>query len=222
MTDQFSITILISGRGSNLLHLIRKAESYQVCRVVSDHDNAPGLEIARAEGIPVVSYDRGRLGSVKGSKAAILSHLCAEPPHLVVLAGFMQLLTPPFIESFPGRIINIHPSLLPSYPGLDTHARVLAAGDTTHGCTVHIVDQGIDTGPIIAQASCECGAGDTPTTLSKRVLTLEHELYPWVVNRIATGQIHLHPTGITCSDQTRSEALARGFTMGSCEARRGE
>jgi phosphoribosylglycinamide formyltransferase-1 len=191
MAKDFRIIVLISGRGSNLKSLIQQCESFKIVGVLSNKPEAPGLAHAKAANIPCFSFDRKHYESLPEMKAKLLKQCQELKPDLVVLAGFMQILDEQFIAAFPARIVNIHPSLLPNYPGVDTHARALKAHEKIHGCSVHIVDRGIDTGQLIAQASCECRESDDVDSLSARVLELEHKLYPWVVNNIARSEIKL-------------------------------
>lgn len=211
MPKDFKIIVLISGRGSNLKSLIQQRESFNIAGVLSNKPEAPGLAFAREAGIPTYCFDRKNFASMPELKTELLKQAQALQPDLVVLAGFMLILEPDFIAAFPNKIINIHPSLLPDYPGVDTHARALAAGETTHGCSVHVVDEGVDTGPLIAQASCACGLGDSEQSLGERVLKLEHQLFPWVINSLARGDINLAPTRY--SERAQAEARARNFTI---------
>lgn len=189
MPKDFRIIVLISGRGSNLKSLIEQAQTFNIVGVLSNKPEAPGLDYARRANLPIFAFDRKQFDSIAEMKQALLKQCIELKPDLVVLAGFMQIVEPDFLAAFPSRVINIHPSLLPAYPGIDTHARVLAAKEGRHGCSVHIVDGGIDTGPLLAQAACDCLPSDDLATLSNRVLALEHKLLPWVVNSVASGDI---------------------------------
>jgi len=222
MTAEFSVIAFISGRGSNFQNLVTQARDFKVTGVVCDRKDAAGLKFAAEQGIPSYIFDRSDFLSRKEARAAMLTKVRELNPSLIVLAGFMQILTPDFIATFDGKIVNIHPSLLPKYPGLDTHKRALEGGESEHGCTVHFVDTGVDTGPIIAQASCPCEPGDTPDTLAHRVLSLEHKLYPWVVNHLAQGEISLQSNtsspsmtrpAVTFSEKVKQEALEKGFLL---------
>jgi formyltetrahydrofolate-dependent phosphoribosylglycinamide formyltransferase len=177
------IGILISGRGSNMEALIQaaKAPDYpaEIALVISNRADAPGLEIARSDGVKALAIPSKPFGKNREAhETAIDAALVGQNVDLVCLAGYMRLLTPYFVRRWSGRMLNIHPSLLPAYPGLDTHARVLAAGEHTHGCTVHIVTETMDEGPILAQASVPVLPGDTEEKLAARVLAQEHTLYP--------------------------------------------
>jgi formyltetrahydrofolate-dependent phosphoribosylglycinamide formyltransferase len=177
------VAILISGRGSNMAALIKaaKAPDYpaEIALVISNRADAPGLDIARSLGVVARAIPGKPFGQDREAhEKAIDAALAAEQIHVVCLAGYMRLLTPYFVGRWAGRMLNIHPSLLPAYPGLDTHARVLAAGETTHGCTVHLVTETMDEGPILAQAEVLVLPGDTEDALAARVLAREHAIYP--------------------------------------------
>jgi phosphoribosylglycinamide formyltransferase 1 len=188
--------VLISGRGSNMAALIEAAKdpSYpaEIALVVSNNPEAAGLARARAAGIVTAAVDHKPFGSDRaGFERALQSVLDAHRIELVCLAGFMRLLTASFVSAWKGRMINIHPALLPDFRGLDTHARALAAGVETHGATVHFVVPDMDAGPIIAQASVPVLAGDTPETLAARVLVVEHEIYPAALRAVAEGRARI-------------------------------
>jgi len=156
------------------------------CLVLSNVPGAGGLARAEAAGVPAAVVDhRGFAGDRAAFEAAVQRELEAARAEIVCLAGFMRVLTPDFVARWAGRMLNIHPSLLPKYPGLDTHARALAAGDTLHGCTVHEVTADLDAGPVLGQARLDIRQGDTPDSLAARVLPLEHRLYPEVLRRFA-------------------------------------
>lgn len=212
MAKDLRIVAFISGRGSNLQSLIKNCPSAKFEAVVTDTPEAPGLAFARSHGIHCQEFDRKKYASLKDFRAAIREYAKGLTPDLIVLAGYMRILEPEFIHLFAGRVINIHPSLLPKYPGLETHARALAARETVHGCTVHVVDNGMDTGPIIAQASVPVGAEDTEASLSKKVLTQEHLLYPWVVNNIIDEHIRLFPH-LEISEAAMKSAKDFGFVV---------
>ena len=156
--------------------------------VASNDPTASGLDKARAMGIPTAAVShRDFKGDRPGFEAALLQHIEAAQPDILCLAGFMRVLTPEFVQRFEGRLLNIHPSLLPKYPGLHTHQRALDAGDAEAGCTVHEVTAVLDDGPILGQARVPVLAGDTAETLAGRVLIKEHQLYPAVLRRFAAG-----------------------------------
>jgi phosphoribosylglycinamide formyltransferase-1 len=185
--------VLISGRGSNLQALIDAAARpdwpAEIALVLSNNADAAGLQRAAAARVATSVVDHRAFADRASFDAAIDSRLAAAGVGLVCLAGFMRLLTPGFVERWRDRMINIHPSLLPAFPGLDTHARVLAAGARFSGCTVHFVRHETDTGPIIAQAVVPVHSEDTPDTLAARVLAQEHRLYPMAVRLVAEGRV---------------------------------
>lgn len=156
--------------------------------VASNDPEASGLARAAALGMPVAAVDHRPFGKDRAAfEAALLAPLLAAEPDIICLAGFMRVLTPGFVQRFAGRMLNIHPSLLPKYPGLHTHARALAAGDTEAGCTVHEVTADLDAGPILGQARVPVLPGDDEASLAARVLAQEHRLYPAVLRRFAAG-----------------------------------
>ncbi len=185
MKNDSGIVVLISGRGSNLRAILESKIGGKVAAVVSDNANAEGLQFAEMRGIPIeiISFQSGQF---EDKLAAAISKFS---PMIIALAGFMRILSGEFIARFGGRIVNIHPSLLPKFPGLDTHRRVLEAGEKTHGCTVHWVDSGMDSGGRIRQAEIAVMPGDTAESLADRVLREEHQLYPAVLSDILSGKI---------------------------------
>lgn len=186
------VALLISGGGSNMRALVQSMTGDHPCRPVLVGSNDPaaaGLAWAAGQGIATAAVDHRRFGKDRaGFEAALLEHLEAARPDILCLAGFMRILTPDFTRRFEGRMLNIHPSLLPKYPGLHTHDRALAAGDAEAGCTVHEVTAELDAGPILGQARVPVLAGDTAQSLAARVLVQEHRLYPAVLRRFALGQ----------------------------------
>ena len=177
------VAVLISGAGSNMAALIDAGQAegapYEVVLVLSNDPQAGGLAVARAKGVATAAIDHKPFGKDRAAhEAAIQSELDAADVEVIALAGYMRLLTPFLVNRWEGRMLNIHPSLLPKYPGLDTHARAIAAGDAEAGCTVHLVTEGVDEGPVLDQAAVPIVAGDTPQTLAQRVLNAEHALYP--------------------------------------------
>ncbi|MCX8099516.1 MAG: phosphoribosylglycinamide formyltransferase [Casimicrobiaceae bacterium] len=175
------IAVLISGRGSNLAALLRADLAGTIVVVGSNRAEAAGLAHAQAAGVPTVVVPHADFATREAFDRALLAALNEYAPDLVVLAGFMRILTPVFTSAYAGRLINIHPSLLPAFPGLNTHARALAEGVKLHGCTVHFVTPELDRGPIIAQAAVPVEEDDTPETLAARVLAEEHRILPWAV-----------------------------------------
>jgi phosphoribosylglycinamide formyltransferase-1 len=185
------VAILISGGGSNMLRLIGSMTGDHPARpvlVVANDPAAGGLALARANGVPVAFEDHRAHATREGFEAALARHLDAVRPDILCLAGFMRILTPAFVARYQGRMLNIHPSLLPRYPGLHTHARALAEGDAEAGCTVHLVTPDLDAGPILGQGRVPVLAGDTEASLAARVLVMEHRLYPAVLRRFAAGE----------------------------------
>jgi phosphoribosylglycinamide formyltransferase 1 len=185
------VAILISGGGSNMLALVRDMVGDHPARAVlvaSNDPSAAGLTRVAALGVPTAAVDHRPFGKDRaGFEAALLAPILAAQPDILCLAGFMRVLTPDFVNRFAGRMLNIHPSLLPKYPGLHTHQRALDAGDTEAGCTVHEVTPVLDDGPILGQARVPILPGDTADTLAARVLVKEHQLYPAVLRRFAEG-----------------------------------
>ena len=181
-----NIVILISGGGSNMAAIVRAAQQQhwatrlgaQVAAVISNKADAKGLELARAQGIATAVLDHKAFGSREEFDSALAALIDQYEPSLVVLAGFMRILTPGFVQHYAGRLLNIHPSLLPAFTGLHTHQRALDAGCQFAGATVHQVTAELDVGPILAQAVVPVLPGDTADTLAARVLTQEHLLYP--------------------------------------------
>lgn len=213
MVPSPSITVLISGRGSNLEALHEKACGYRVGAVVSNKSDAPGINWARGADIAAHVVQRGAFTTSREFNARLLETVQRTTPAIVALAGYMALLPPEFVEAFKGRIVNIHPSLLPKYPGLDTHARALAAGETEHGATVHFVDRGVDTGPVIAQVTVPIYTHDDADSLAERTRRAEHQLYPWVVRHLAAGDITLNGDRVRYGDDVRSEATSMGYRL---------
>ena len=196
MTAQpLRLAVLLSGRGSNLDSILRACAAgtlpARVVQVISNRPGAGGLTLAAAAGVPVAVVDHRQFADRAGFERALDAQLAAVPCDLVVLAGFMRVLTADFVARHRGRLINIHPSLLPEFPGLDTHARALAAGVAEHGASVHFVTTAVDGGPLVAQIRVPVRAGDTPETLAARVLAAEHRLYPTVLGWYARGRLTL-------------------------------
>ncbi len=188
--NKVRVAVLISGRGSNMEALIKAARApdypAEIVLVLSNKPDAAGLEIARglgvqAEAVPAKPFGKDR----EAHERALDERLRAAGVEIVCLAGYMRLLTPYLVGRWAGRMLNIHPSLLPEFPGLDTHARALAAGETKHGCTVHLVTEGMDEGPVMAQAEVRVLPGDTEEALAARVLAQEHRIYPAVLAQLA-------------------------------------
>jgi len=180
------VAVLISGRGSNMVSLLEAARAAdypaEIVLVLSDKPAAPGLERARALGVEALAVPAKPYGKDREAyERAINAELTARGVEIVCLAGYMRLLTPYLVQAWEGRMLNIHPSLLPAFPGLDTHGRALAAGVEKHGCTVHLVTEGMDEGPILGQAAVPVLVDDTEDDLAARVLVQEHRLYPEIL-----------------------------------------
>lgn len=197
------VAILISGRGSNMQALIAAARApdypAEIALVVSNRPEAPGLELARAAGISAVSIDHKQFATRPAFEARLHQTLLDEKIDLICNAGFMRLLTGGFVDRWHNRHLNIHPSLLPAFPGLDTHQRAIDEGVRFHGCTVHVLRLEMDTGPIIAQAVVEVHPGDTAETLGARVLEAEHRLYPHALRLVASGLARIEGHAVTFS-----------------------
>lgn len=190
------VVVLISGRGSNLQALL-DAERWataipaRIVAAISSKPQAPGLAIAAAAGVATEVVESQSAASREAFDAALLAAIDRHAPDLVVLAGFMRVLTDGFVAHYAGRLVNIHPSLLPSFPGLAAHRQALAAGVRVHGCTVHFVSATVDSGAIVGQAAVPVRAGDTEDTLAARVLEQEHRLLPVCVRLLLEGRVRL-------------------------------
>ena len=205
-----NLVVLISGRGSNLQALLAtaRAEDWEhklelrVAAVISNRADAPGLQIAREFGVAVQVLSHLDFSGREAFDVALARAIDLHQPELVVLAGFMRVLTRTFVEHFAGRLLNVHPSLLPAFPGLATHRQALAAGVRVHGATVHFVSSDVDAGPIVAQGALGVRADDDEESLGQRVLALEHQLLPRCVALVARGDVWLE------RDQVRTRATA--------------
>ncbi|MDE0244937.1 MAG: phosphoribosylglycinamide formyltransferase [Gammaproteobacteria bacterium] len=185
--------VLLSGTGTNFQAILDRAASgsldVEPVGALSDRPGAPGLDRARRAGIPAIAMSRGDFPDARSWWDGIAARLRALSPDVLVLAGFMRILPPGLCREYKGRVVNIHPALLPKYPGLDTYRRVLAAGDRWHGTTVHFVTDDLDAGPRIAQARISVGRGDDEDTLRARVQACEHVLYPRVLEWMSQGRL---------------------------------
>lgn len=194
-TPRKRVVVFISGGGSNMLALLKatKAADYpaEIVGVISDKAEACGLAKAAAEGIATFAFVRKEFASKEAHEEAILSQLEALSPDIICLAGYMRLLSGRFIQAYEGRIINIHPSLLPLFPGLHTHQRAIDAGMRIAGCTVHFVTEGMDEGPVVGQAAVPVLSDDTADSLAARVLTVEHQIYPQSLRLMAEGKVRM-------------------------------
>jgi len=195
-----SIVILISGRGSNLRSILDAGLPLRIAAVVSNNPSAGGLEIAKAHGIATAVVDHRCFASRADFDAALAAEIDRHQPDLLVLAGFMRILTDAFVEHYAGRMINIHPSLLPSFPGLDTHAAALREGVKIHGCTVHFVTPRLDHGPIIVQGAVAVLPQDSAESLAQRVLEQEHRVFPQALRWFAEGRLHVSASGTVTLD----------------------
>ncbi|MBB5538440.1 phosphoribosylglycinamide formyltransferase [Rhizobium giardinii] len=198
-TARKRVVVFISGGGSNMLALAKAASEpdfpAEIVGVISDKADAGGLAKAAALGIPTFSFARKDYDSKDAHEAAILSALESLSPDIICLAGYMRLLSAAFINRYEGRIINIHPSLLPLFPGLHTHQRAIDAGMVEAGCTVHFVTEGMDEGPVILQAKVPVLPGDTAEMLAARVLVEEHRTYPVALRLMAEGKVWMKDSG---------------------------
>jgi phosphoribosylglycinamide formyltransferase-1 len=203
-------TILISGRGSNMMSLVEAARAKdfpaEIVCVISNRPEAAGIAWAKSQGIDTLVIDHKAFKNRDAFEAELDKALAATRAEIVALAGFMRLMTPAFVARWQDRMINIHPSLLPAFKGLHTHEQALAAGVKVAGCTVHYVRLEMDAGPIIAQAAVPVVSGDTPATLSARVLAAEHRLYPAALRLVASGRIRCINEKILVSEDVNDSA----------------
>ena len=193
MQELYNIVVLISGKGTNLQALIDASHrsSYTISAVISNKAKAIGLNRAKISGIDTYVIEQESFNSKLEFEKSLATRISEINPKLIVLAGFMKVLSPQFVRLFRGKIVNIHPSLLPEYPGLNTHQRVLEDKKRIHGVSVHLVTEDLDGGPVIAQDSVYVLPNDTAESLAKRVLEREHIIYPKVVESLAIGKIQL-------------------------------
>ena len=193
MQELYNIVVLISGKGTNLQALIDASHrsSYKISAVISNTAKAIGLNRAKISGIDTYVIEQESFNSKLEFEESLATRISEINPKLIVLAGFMKVLSPQFVKLFRGKIVNIHPSLLPEYPGLNTHQRVLEDKKKIHGVSVHLVTEDLDGGPVIAQDSVYVLPDDTAESLAKRVLEREHIIYPKVVESLAIGKIQL-------------------------------
>jgi phosphoribosylglycinamide formyltransferase-1 len=194
------IVALISGRGSNMEALLESRLPATIAAVISNVPDAKGLTTAQARGVPTAAVDHRTYADRPAFDTALASEIDRYAPDLIVLAGFMRVLSESFVQRYSGRMLNIHPSLLPAFPGLHTHRRALEAGVRIHGCTVHFVTSALDHGPIVAQAAVPVLADDTEELLAARVLRAEHLIYPQAVRWFCEGRVILSHTGTVLID----------------------
>lgn len=200
-----NVVVLISGSGSNLQALIdsvaHDGNQARIAAVICNRAGAYGLERAKQAGIATGLLDHKQFDGREAFDAALIQTIDAHQPDLVVLAGFMRILTPGFVQHYAGRLLNIHPSLLPKHKGLHTHQRALEAGDTEHGCSVHFVTEELDGGPLVVQAVLPIKADDTAESLARRVHQQEHQIYPLAVRWFAEGRLRLGAQGAMLDGQ---------------------
>ncbi len=201
------VVVLLSGRGSNFQAIVEAGLPIEIAAVISNRPQAAGLAWARERGIPAVALDHTEHPDRDTFDALLADEIARHQPDLVVLAGYMRILSPAFIARFEGRLLNIHPSLLPMFPGLKTHQRALEEGVKIHGCTVHFVTADLDHGPIVIQAAVPVRADDTPETLAARVLQQEHRIYPQAVRWFAEGRLEIKQGRVNLKDDPTSQSV---------------
>ncbi|WP_038457398.1 phosphoribosylglycinamide formyltransferase [Paraburkholderia xenovorans] len=211
------LVILISGRGSNMEAIVRarsdEAWPAQVAAVIANRPDAAGLAFAASHGIATAVVDHRQFSGRDSFDAALAQKIDSFAPDLVVLAGFMRVLTAGFVDHYAGRMLNVHPSLLPSFPGLKTHQQALDAGVRLHGASVHFVTSQLDHGPIVVQSAVPVETGDTPATLAERVLATEHIIYPRAVRWFVEGRLALEGLRVTLTPP-EPQWLFAGHTAG--------
>ncbi|MFT4171715.1 MAG: phosphoribosylglycinamide formyltransferase [Rhodocyclaceae bacterium] len=211
-----NIVILISGRGSNMEAIVRaQPPGGRIAAVISNRPDAAGLDFAARHGIATEVVDHKAFAGREAFDAALAAAIDAHQPDLVVLAGFMRVLTAGFVDHYAGRLINIHPSLLPAFTGLDTHQRAIDAGVKVHGATVHFVTSQLDCGPIVAQAVVPVRADDDAASLAARVLALEHRIYPAAVGWFVQGRLSIEGSRVRVRDAHVGE---EGWTLPALDA----
>ena len=201
-----SLVVLISGNGSNLQAIIDacddKTIKANISAVISNRPDAGGLKRAGKSNIPALCLDHTQFSDRESFDTALVKMIEQYQPDLVVLAGFMRILSPSFIQRFSDRILNIHPSLLPKFPGLNTHARAIKANENQHGCSVHFVTEALDGGPLIAFSELDINPTDTPDSLAQRILTIEHNLYPKVIALFVEKRLYMKGASIELDGKT--------------------
>ena len=201
------VVVLLSGRGSNFQAIVGAKLPIEIVAVIGNRPQAAGLAFAREHGLNAVALDHTLHGEREAFDAQLADEIERHRPDLVVLAGYMRILGPAFIARFEGRLLNIHPSLLPMFPGLKTHERALAEGVKVHGCTVHFVTAQLDHGPIVIQAAVPVRADDTPNTLAARVLAQEHRIYPQAIRWFAEGRLVNNDGRVNLKDDLTSQSV---------------
>lgn len=214
MSGNRRLVILISGRGSNCLALVDAARrgwlGFEIAAVISDRPGAPGLELAGGAGVDTVVVDASAYSDRGDFESALAVVIEGFAPERIALAGFMRILSAGFLDRFPGQMLNIHPSLLPRFRGLDTHTRVLEAGESEHGASIHLVTPELDAGPVLARARVPVKDEDTPDSLAERVLAVEHRLYPAVMALLSRCLVELRNDVI----HLEGKPLARPLELG--------
>jgi phosphoribosylglycinamide formyltransferase-1 len=201
------VVVLLSGRGSNFQAIAEAQLPIEIVAVISNRPQAAGLDYARARGLPAIALDHTAHPDRAAFDTLLADEIERHRPDLVVLAGYLRILSTAFITRFEGRLLNIHPSLLPMFPGLKTHERALAEGIKIHGCTVHFVTAQLDHGPIVIQAAVPVRADDTPGTLAARVLQQEHRIYPQAVRWFAEGRLEINQGRVNLKDDLTSQSV---------------
>ena len=201
------VVILLSGRGSNFQAIVEAALPIEIVAVISNRPQAAGLDYARARGLAAIALDHTAYRDREAFDALLADEIERHRPDLVVLAGYMRILSADFIARFEGRLLNIHPSLLPMFPGLNTHERALAEGVKVHGCTVHFVTADLDHGPIAIQAAVPVRADDTPGTLAARVLQQEHRILPQAIRWFAEGRLEINQGRVNLKGDLTSQSV---------------
>jgi phosphoribosylglycinamide formyltransferase-1 len=201
------VVVLLSGRGSNFQAIAEAQLPIEIVAVISNRPQAAGLDYARTRGIHAVALDHTDYPDREAFDVLLADEIERHRPDLVVLAGYMRILSTSFIERFEGRLLNIHPSLLPLFPGLKTHERALAEGLKIHGCTVHFVTADLDHGPIVIQAAVPVRADDSPDTLAARVLVQEHRIYPQAVRWFAEGRLEINHGRVNLKGDPTSQSV---------------
>jgi phosphoribosylglycinamide formyltransferase-1 len=201
------LLVLVSGRGSNLQAILDARLPLEVAAVLSNEPQAPALARARAAGVPTCAIDHRDFGQRAAFDRSLAAEIDRYGPDFIALAGFMRVLGDEFVARYAGRMVNIHPSLLPAFPGLDTHRRALEAGVRIHGCTVHFVTPTLDMGPIIVQAAVPVLPGDDEASLAARVLDEEHRIYPQALSWLATGRVSLQSDRVSFPHDRKAQPL---------------
>jgi phosphoribosylglycinamide formyltransferase-1 len=207
LTRPIRVVVLLSGRGSNFQAIVEAQLPIEIVAVISNRPQAAGLEFARERGLNAIALDHTAHSDREAFDARLADVIERHQPDLVVLAGYMRILSAAFIARFEGRLLNIHPSLLPMFPGLKTHERALAEGVKIHGCTVHFVTADLDHGPIVIQAAVPVRGDDTADTLAVRVLAQEHRIYPQAIRWFAEGRLVNNHGRVNLKDDLTSQSV---------------